>query len=81
MKTVLYDDVIVTISHPHGNLEVTLNEWIQNGPGDRDLLQPISAHRISTGEKLPTKVIPLRYRNSHLSRLLISLNLIEKPWT
>lgn len=80
MKSYPPDDVILTISHPFGDVEVELDEWIRIGPGSRDLVTPISARSKSTGRELPLSVIPLRYRNSSLSRLLISLRLLENPW-
>ena len=47
------EDVLVTIAHPHGDLEVPLTEWIRRGPGPRPLLQLTSARRRSTGESIP----------------------------
>lgn len=73
-------DINVRLSHPHGDIEIPLEEWIKTGPGERDLLQPVLAIRASTGEKLPLSVIPLQYRNTILSRLLISLHILPQPW-
>ena len=72
-------DVILTLDHPHGSLEVTLEEWIQRGPGPRPNLRPVAA-RSRDGSKLPLSVIPMRYRNSAISRALIRMGLLERPW-
>jgi hypothetical protein len=73
-------DIIVILGHPHGDLEVTLNEWILKGPGERDLLRPMAAKNKNTGEQLPLNVIPFVYRNSFLSRALIALKVFSDPW-
>ena len=74
------DAVVLTLSHPHGDLEMGLEDWIATGPGPRPLLRPTSARRSGTGEPLPLSVVPLRYRNTRLSRFLVSLGLLERPW-
>lgn len=30
-----YDDVIVTVAHPYADIETTLRQWIETGPGPR----------------------------------------------
>jgi hypothetical protein len=74
------DDILVTLAHPHGDVEVPLAEWMRAGPGGRPLLQPVAARRASTGRPLPLRVIPLRYRNTGLARLLIRARLLPDPW-
>jgi len=70
----------VTIAHPHGEIEVSLSEWIRFGPGERPLARPIAARK-SSGERLSMRAVPLRYRNTKLSRALIKAGLLENPWT
>lgn len=74
------DDVIVTLAHPHGDIEIPLVEWIRTGPGPRHLLQPTGARSRATGAPLPLSVIPLTYRNNAISRALIKLRLVQRPW-
>jgi hypothetical protein len=78
--TLDHGDILLTIAHPHGDVEVTLARWIEIGPGPRPLVQPIKACRVSTGEPLPLRVIPFRYRNSGWSRFLMRLGLLADPW-
>ena len=74
------DDILVTILHPHGEIETTLANWIERGPGGRPLLAPERVRRASTGEPLSLRTIPLRYRNNGWSRLLIRLRVLKDPW-
>jgi hypothetical protein len=74
------DDVLVTIEHPFGTLEVPLREWMVRGQGPRTLLRPSSARSRSTGEPLPLDVIPLAYRNDETSRRLIAEGKLASPW-
>jgi hypothetical protein len=74
------DDVVVTLLHPHGSIDVTLVEWIATGPGARDRVRPVAARDRKSGRQLPLTVIPLRYRNTALSRVLIRLRLLADPW-
>jgi len=74
------DHIMVTIDHPFGTIETPLNEWIAIGPGPRRLLRPMAACDAETGIALPLSVIPFRYRNTFLSRLLIRLRLLPRPW-
>ena len=75
-----HDDLILTIEHPFGNLEVSLTDWITTGPGPRPLVRPISVRSRSTGEALPLTAIPLVYRNDQESRRLIAEGVLESPW-
>ena len=74
------EDVLLTIDHPFGRIEVTLAEWMRTGPGPRKFVRPVEARRRSTGEALPLTVIPLRYRNDKETRRLIAEGEIEPPW-
>ncbi|BBH70552.1 hypothetical protein ACTI_72370 [Actinoplanes sp. OR16] len=76
-----YDDVIVTVGHPWGNLHPTLSEWIATGPGRyRPFVGLIGASRQSTGEDLDLSEIPLEYHNSRKSRRLQREGLLPMPW-
>lgn len=35
--------IIVVIAHPHGDMEIPLEEWIVVGPGPRILVRPVAA--------------------------------------
>jgi hypothetical protein len=74
------DDLLVTIDHPFGRIEVPLTAWMAIGPGPRPLLHPIAVRSRSTGQQLPLTVIPLQYRNDEESRRLIADGTIESPW-
>jgi hypothetical protein len=51
------DDILVTVAHPHGDIEVPLAEWIRRGPGPRPLVRLASARRRSTGESVPLEAV------------------------
>lgn len=74
-----YDDVIVTVAHPAGNVDVALRQWIETGPGPRPFVTIIAA-RWRTGEPIPLEAVPLQYRNSEESRRLQRLGLLPAPW-
>ena len=74
-----YDDVIVTVAHPWGDIDTTLPEWIATGPGPRPFVQ-ITAARRRDGQPLPMDAIPLEYHNSSESRRLQRLGLLPTPW-
>ena len=40
-----YDDVIVTVAHPWGDIEASLRTWIQLGPGPRPMTTISKARR------------------------------------
>ena len=73
-------DVIVSVYHNWGKAEMTLEEWIATGPGVRRHRHPVEPRERSTGRPLPMSAIPLQYRNSRASRLLIRLGLLDDPW-
>ena len=75
-----YSDILVTVAHPFGDVEVPLDTWIARGPGPRPLVRPVSARSKGSGERLPLSVIPLQYRNNGLSRTLIAMGLLRDPW-
>lgn len=73
-------NIEILLDHPHGKQWVPLDAWICEGPGGRDLLRPSAARLAGSEQSLPLGVVPLRYRNSSLSRLLISVGLLQNPW-
>lgn len=74
------EDILVTIDHTWGEIEVSLTEWIKRGPGPRKLLELSAARSRRTGEPLPLEVVPFRYRNSEESRRAIADGELENPW-
>jgi len=74
------DDVLVTLSHPCADGEVQLTTWIEVGPGPRSLVRPIAARSRRFGRSLPLSVVPFRYRNSWMSRLLVRAGVMRDPW-
>ena len=74
-----YDDVIVTIAHPWGDVEAPLPAWIQTGPGPRPLVT-ISRARRRDGSPVPLEEIPMQYRNTAESRRLQRLGMLPAPW-
>lgn len=74
-----YDDVMVTVAHPSGDIEASLAAWIQVGPGSRPLVT-ISRARRGDGSPVPLDEIPLQFRNTVESRRLQRLGLLPTPW-
>ena len=72
--------LLVKLDHPHGTVEIPLEEWIRVGPGELPYLKPIAVRDVDTGRPLPMRVIPLRYRNTAFSRFLIRLGFLKEPW-
>ena len=75
-----FDDVLVTVAHPFGDVKATLTEWIRIGPGPRPFVQIVAARRRSTGETLDLSEIPLEYHNSRESRRLQRSGELPAPW-
>jgi hypothetical protein len=73
-----YGDVIVTVTHPWGDIEAPLRTWIEIGPGPRPLVT-ISKARRRDGSPVPLKEITLQYRNTAESRRLQRLGLLPAP--
>jgi hypothetical protein len=73
-------EVIVVLEHPYGTIETTLEQWKEQGPGDRPFVRPIAAKERESQKPLPLSVIPLQYRNNGLSRMLIRSGLLTDPW-
>ena len=73
-------DIRVIIVHPMDDIETSLETWMRNGPGPRRYVAPVRVFCADDGRPLPLSVIPLRYRNNWLSRLLIKLGVLDNPW-
>lgn len=80
MEKTKKENVLIKLSHPHGEMEISLDEWERRGPGPRWLLRPYAAKNSVTGCRLPLSVIPLKYRNNTVSRFLIRIGLLKNPW-
>ena len=80
MKKATKSGVVIFLNHPHGRLEIPLEDWIRDGPGPRTSLRPVLVREAESGDVLPMNTIPFRYRNSAFSKLLIRLGLIRDPW-
>jgi hypothetical protein len=74
-----YDDVIVTVAHSWGDIETTLRQWVETGPGPRPFVTIIAA-RWRSGDPVQLDAIPLQYRNTPESRRLQRLSLLPAPW-
>lgn len=76
------EEIMVEFHHPWANPTIitTLETWMKVGPGLRPGIAPHKAFSATTGEPLPLSVIPLRYRNTILSRFLIRWGFLEEPW-
>ena len=59
-----YDDVIVTVAHPFGDVDTTLRQWIETGPGPRPFVSIVAA-RWRNGDPVPLEAIPLQYVAGH----------------
>ena len=57
------DDLLVTVDHPMGTLEVPFSEWLARGPGPRPLLRPSAVRSRATGEALPLSVLGEPFRD------------------
>jgi hypothetical protein len=73
-------NILVTVAHPFGAIEMSLDEWIRVGPGPRPLLTPISARSRMTGNPLPIDVVPIQYRNNSESFRRIADGEFDDPW-
>ncbi|GLY06293.1 hypothetical protein [Actinoplanes sp. NBRC 101535] len=75
-----FDDVIVTVAHPWGDIDATLTEWASRGPGARPLVTIVRARRRSTGRPVSLEEIPLEYHNTRHSRTLQREGRLPTPW-
>jgi hypothetical protein len=76
----LYADVVVTVGHPWGAVEVPLETWIRAGPGPRPCVRIIAARRLPSGAEVSPTEIPLEYHNSPEARSLQRQGPLPCPW-
>lgn len=74
------DEIMVVITGNWGDIPMTLEKWIQSGPGQRYLRSPFRIWNLRTGEELPLSTIPLAYRNDYESLRKIIDGEISDPW-
>ena len=75
-----YSDIVVTVAHPWGDVEMPLPTWIDTGPGSRPFVGITAARRLSTGAEVPLREIPQEYHNSPEGRSLQRQGLLACPW-
>jgi hypothetical protein len=73
-------NILVTIAHPHGDVEVPLDDWVRIGPGPRPFLALTSARHRETGEPLPIDVVPIQFHNNPESLRRIAAGEFDDPW-
>ncbi|MCP4358481.1 MAG: hypothetical protein GY796_10740 [Chloroflexi bacterium] len=73
-------NVDVIIGHPFGDIRISLESWIDTGPGARMFIKPIKALKHDTSEGLSLNIIPLQYRNDVESIEAILGGKIADPW-
>ena len=54
-----YDDVLVRVMHPWGDVDVPLTAWIGRGPGPRAVVRRPPAARAATGAPGARSGLPL----------------------
>ena len=74
------ETIWLVLDHPHGEVEVSMSEWMSVGPGERSCVRPTEAYQGRDRRRVSLTVLPLRFRNSRLSKMLISLGVLEDPW-
>ncbi len=74
------EDIVVTVTHPWKDIDVTLATWMERGPGPRAFIRAINPRIRATGQALPQDAIPLEYQNTQESRDLIRRGLLPNPW-
>jgi len=74
------EQIELDVMTSHGTTKTTLQDWINTGPGVRPFSRPVAARISKTGEKLPLSCVPIRYRNTLVSRLLIRVGIFQSPW-
>ncbi len=73
--------IVLEVWDASGRLETSIEEWLRTGPGPSRSAKPISARFGPSGRALPLRcLVPLRYRNNALARLLIALHMMPDPW-
>jgi len=75
-----YADIVITVAHPVGDVEVSLVDWIRTGPGPRPYVSIVAARRRSTGDLIAMDEIPLEYHNTPEARSRQRQGLLPCPW-
>ncbi len=72
--------IMLDVCQLREHVETPIEDWLRHGPAD-SAARPVAARMAPSGNRLPLHcVVPLRYRNSRLSRLLIALHILPDPW-
>src|SRR3712207_3796590 len=72
--------IILDVCQFRERVETPIEEWLRHGPAG-SAARPVAARIAPSGNRLPLHcVVPLRYRNSRFSRLLIALRVLRDPW-
>ncbi|BAL90112.1 hypothetical protein AMIS_48920 [Actinoplanes missouriensis 431] len=76
-----FDDVMLTLGHPWGDVDILLSEWAVRGPyGGRPFVSVTAAKRVSTGERLALDEIPPEYLNTPTTRQMQREGELPTPW-
>ena len=72
--------IVLEVCRRAERVETPIEQWLCYGPAG-SAARPVAARMAPSGRHLPWRcVVPLRYRNSRLSRLLIALHVLPDPW-
>lgn len=72
--------IMLDVCRLQERVETPIEEWLRHGPAG-SAARPVAARMAPSGNRLPLYcVVPLRYRNSRFSRLLIALHVLSNPW-
>ncbi len=73
--------IVLVVQGASGKFETPIEDWLLRGPGACETARPVAARLAPSGHALPLHcIVPLRYRNTTLSRLLIALRVLPNPW-
>jgi hypothetical protein len=75
-----YPDVLATLAHSRGDVDVPLEDWIRTGPGPSPYVAIVAARRRSTGESVAMDESPLEYHNSPEARSRQRQGLLPCRW-
>ena len=75
-----YDNVIVTVAHPWGDVDTRLTEWVRIGPGPRTSVQIVSARWAENDNPIDMDEIPAEYHNSEETHRRQRLGELPTPW-
>ncbi len=73
--------IVLVVRSGSEDTETAIEDWLRLGPGECESARPVAARLTPSGHALPLHcIVPLRYRNTTLSRLLIALRVLPNPW-